>query len=158
MPICSQQYSIAGASRSAWRGGPVSAWPPSSTRPSMPSSDASTTPTRRVAVSMPSSSISAAPDRASACSTLATGVPRQPGPWNDSSSTRSVSAAPGSIRTTRWSAGTRLRDEIAPLHDRDAVVVEQLVEAEVVEILDAVEAVHVDVREREPARRTPARS
>ena len=51
-----------------------------------------------------------------------------------------------------------LRDEIAPLHDGDPVVVDQLVEAEVVEILHAVEPVHVDVREPAAGPRTPARS
>ena len=41
--------------------------------------------------------------------------------------------------------------EVAPLDDRDAVV-DQLVEAQVVEVLDPVEAVHVDVLERRALR------
>ena len=45
----------------------------------------------------------------------------------------------------------RLLDEVAPLHERHAVAVDDLVETELVKVLEAIEAVHVDVREPQPA-------
>ena len=51
-----------------------------------------------------------------------------------------------------------LPDRVAPLDDGHAGPVDELLEAEVVQLLDPVEAVDVDVRDRQTALRTPARS
>ena len=116
-----------------------------------PCSSASTTPTRRVAVSMPSSSISARSARRR--SRRVDGAqplgPRRPvrGELERAGRRRRHRA---SRRTSSRSGGSTPRDRVAPLDDRDRALLEQLLEAEVVQLLDALEPVHVDVREREP--------
>ena len=64
---------------------------------------------------------------------------------------RSSSPSPGVSSTSSRSTGSSALDPVAPLDDGDRAPAQELVETDVVQLLEMVEAIDVDVDERHPA-------
>ena len=154
-PISSQQYWIAGASGSAGAAGRCRR---TSTRPRQ--HPLSTRARRRRGGSRCRSRAAASAARPGSASAGRSAARCRPAPApsdHDSSSTRSVSAAPGSIRTTSARRHRPARPG-RPTRRPYAAAVDELVEGRGRAVLRTVEPVHVDVGDAARGRRTPARS
>ena len=91
--------------------------------------------------------------RPSAVSVAASPLRRlaHPSPCAVTSTRRSSSSSARAKRTCSRSAGSTRRDRLAPL-DHDDTAFEQFFETQIVQLLDPNQPIHVDVRERQPAR------
>src|SRR4051812_17046696 len=133
-----RRYSIAGASCSAWRRPPASCTEPMTVPPSPNATD-----TCAVDVSRASSSTSAAHGRDQGV------APLDPGNARGLDRHDAVVVAVARLQQhAQPVARQRRAHAVAPLDEGHRVTADQIVEAQVVQLLQAVEAVHVDVHQR----------
>ncbi len=142
------RYSIAGASCSACRRPPSRLRSPS-TWPSRPSA----TLTRGVAVSIARTSTQASPSTARAQRAWPDRPTTGPAPCSSITRVSSSASSGGSSISATSSRSVRQQraHRFAPLHHGHRVAVEQLVEPEVDDLLEVVEAVDVEVEQRHVA-------